>query len=70
MKVIVSIPAFSDDVIPIVFELQDDNIVEDTNIYELTIVNISDPTVVVGDVNITYIVVQDDDDDELPVGKI
>jgi len=70
VKVIVSIPAFSDDVIPIVFELQDDNIVEDTNIYELTIVNISDPTVVVGDVNITYIVVQDDDDDELPVGKI
>ena len=61
----VDISPSNDDVIPVVLNLQDDSIVEPMEFYQLTIVNVSDPNVVVGVVNITFIIVNDDD-----VGKI
>ena len=65
-KVTVDISPSDDDVIPVVLDLQDDSIVEPTDFYQLKIVNISDPSVLMGEVNTTFIVVNDDDD----VGKI
>ena len=65
-KVTVDISPSDDDVIPVVLDLQDDSIVEPTDFYQLVIVNISDSSVVVGAVNTTFIIVNDDDD----VGKI
>ena len=65
-KVTVDISPSDDDVIPVVLELQDDSIVEPTDFYQLVIVNISDPNVLVGEVNTTIIIVNDDDD----IGKI
>ena len=65
-KVTVDISPSDDDVIPVVLDLQDDSIVEPTDFYQLVIVNISDPNIVVGEVNTTFIIVNDDDD----VGKI
>ena len=65
-KVTVDISPSDDDVIPVVLDLQDDSIVEPTDFYQLIIVNISDPNIVVGEVNTTFIIVNDDDD----VGKI
>ena len=60
---LVNIVPFGDHVIPVVFELEDDNkIIEPMEFYHLTIVNISDPSAVAGDVNTTYIIVHDDDD--------
>ena len=64
-KVTVDISPSDDDVIPVVLDLQDDSIVEPTDFYQLKIVNVSDPSVVVGRVNTTFITVNDDD-----VGKI
>ena len=64
-KVTVDISPSHDDVIPVVLDLQDDSIVEPTDFYQLKIVNVSDPNVVVGGVNTTFIIVNDDD-----VGKI
>ena len=65
-KVTVDISPSDDDVIPVVLDLQDDSIVEPTDFYQLIIVNVSDPSVLVGEVNTTFIIVNDDDD----VGKI
>ena len=65
-KVTVNISPSDDDVIPVVLDLQDDSIVEPTDFYQLVIVNISDPNVLVGEVNTTIIIVNDDDD----IGKI
>ena len=62
----VDISPSDDDVIPVVLNLQDDSIVEPTDFYQLTIVNVSDRNVVVGDMNTSFIIVSDDDDD----GKI
>ena len=62
----VDISPSDDDVIPVVLDLQDDSIVEPTDFYQPVIVNISDPNIVVGEVNTTFIIVNDDDD----VGKI
>ena len=64
-KVTVDISPSDDDVIPVVLNLQDDSIVEPTDVYQLTIVNVSDPNVVVGDMNTSLIFADDDD-----VGKI
>ena len=61
-KVIVDISPSDGDVIPVVLNLQDDSIVEPTDFYQLTIVNVSDPNVVVGEKNTSFIVVNDDDD--------
>ena len=61
----VDISPSDDDVIPVVLDLQDDNIVEPTDFYQVTIDNISDPNVVVGVVNITFIIVDDDDIGEI-----
>ena len=66
-KVTVDISPSDDDVIPVVLDLQDDSIVEPTDFYQLGIVNISDPNVLVGELNTTIIIVSDDDDD---IGKI
>ena len=61
-KVIVNFSTSTDDVIPVELQLLDDNIVEPTDFYQLTIVNISGPNVVVGDMNTTLIIVNDDDE--------
>ena len=63
-KVIVDISPSDDDVIPVVLNLQDDSIVEPTDFYQLTIVNVSDPHVVVGE-NTSFIIVNDDDDGKI-----
>ena len=65
-KVTVDISPSDDDVIPVVLDLQDDSIVEPTDFYQLVIVNISDSNVLVGEVNATIIIINDDDD----IGKI
>ena len=62
MKVTVTVTPTDDDVIPVVFELQDDSIVEPVDFYQLTIVNVSDPNMIVGDFNTTFIIVNDDDE--------
>ena len=64
-KVTVDISPSDDDVIPVVLDLQDDSIVEPTDFYQLIIVSVSDPSVEVGEVNTTFIIVNDDD-----VGKM
>ena len=61
-KVTVDISPSDDDVIPVVLDLQDDSIVEPTDFYQLVIINISDPNVMVGEKNTTFIIVNDDDD--------
>ena len=60
-KVTVDISPSDDDIIPVVLDLQDDSIVEPTDFYQLIIVNISDPNVVVSAKNTTFIIVNDDD---------
>ena len=65
-KVTVDISPSDDDVIPVVLDLQDDSIVEPTDFYRLIIVNITDPNVVIGEANFTFIIVNDDDD----IGKM
>ena len=60
-KVIVNFSSSTDDIIPVELQLLDDNIIEPTDFYQLTIVNISSPNVVVGDSNSTFIIVSDDD---------
>ena len=64
-KVTVDISPSDNDIIPVVLDLQDDSIAEPTEFYQLVIVNISDPNVVVGEINMTFIIVNDDD-----IGKI
>jgi len=61
VKVLVNIPPLSDEIIPVVFHLVDDDKIEPMDIYQLMIVNFSDPRAVVGDVDTTYIIVNDDD---------
>jgi len=59
----INIPALSDGIIPVRIELLDDNIVEPSELYRLTL-GLADPTdssVKLGDINTTYIMVQDDD---------
>ena len=60
-KVTVDISPSDDDVIPVVLDLQDDSIFEPTDIYQLMIVNMSDPSVAVGERNTLFIIVNDDD---------
>ena len=62
MKVMMTVTPTDDVLIPVVFELQDDNIVEPVDFYQLTIVNVSDPNVMIGDFNTTIIIVNDDDE--------
>ena len=64
-KVTVDILPSDDAVTPVVLDLQDDSIAEPTDFYQLTIDNVSDPNIIVGLVNITFIIVDDDD-----VGKM
>ena len=66
-KVTVDISPSDDAVIPVVLDLQDDNIVEPMDLYQVIIVNISDPNVDVGENNTVLIVINDDDDED---GKI
>ena len=68
-KVIVDISPSDDDVIPVVLNLQDDIIVEPTDVYLLTIANVSDPNVVVGEMNTSFIFVDDDDDGKISLNK-
>ena len=69
-KVIVNIPPSDAEQIPFVLNLQDDNIVEPVDFYQLTIVNVSDPNVIIGDINTTFIIVNDDDEVVDEEGKI
>ena len=57
-----NIPPSDEDSIPLVLNLQDDSIVEPVDFYQLTIVNVSDSNVIVGDINTTFIIVNDDDE--------
>ena len=61
-KVIVNIQPSNESLIPLVLNLQDDSIVEPVDFYQLTIVNVSDPNVIVGNMDTTYIIVNDDDE--------
>ena len=65
-KVTVDISPSDDPIIPVVLDLQDDSIIEPTDFYQVAIINTSDPNVVVGEPNMTFIIVNDDDD----IGKI
>ena len=47
--------------IPVMLKLANDRKIEAVDIYQLMIVNFNDPRAVVGDVNTTYIIVNDDD---------
>ena len=60
--VLVNILPSDGHVISVVLQLEDDTIIEPTDMYKLTIVNFSNPrAVVVGDMNTSYIIVKDDD---------
>ena len=50
-----------DHVIPVVLKLADDTEIEPMDIYQLMIVNFSDPRAVAGDMDNSYIIVNDDD---------
>ena len=65
VKVLVNILPFGDNVIPVVFELSDDNETEAMDIYQLMIANFSDPRAVAGDMDTSYIIVNDDDDGKI-----
>ena len=61
MKVSVNVSPF-DHVIPVVFNLTDDQEIEPINVYQLTIVNFSDPrAAAAGDMDTSYIIINDDD---------
>ena len=60
-KVLVNVPPFGNNVIPVMLELVDDQEIEPMDIYQLTIVNFSDPRAAVGDMNTSYIIINDDD---------
>ena len=62
-KVTVDISPSDDDVIPVMLDLQDDSIVEPRDFYQVMIVNISDPSVAMGERNTLFIIVNDDDMD-------
>ena len=62
-KVTVDISPSDDDVIPVVLDLQDDSIVEPKDLYQVMIVNSSDPNLAVGEKNTVFIVINDDDED-------
>ena len=49
------------DVISVVLPLEDDTIIEPTDLYQLMIVNFSNPRAVTGDVDTSYVIVKDDD---------
>ena len=61
---IVNIPPSANDLIPLKLNLLDDDIVEPTDLYQLTIVNISDPNVMLGRSSTSFIIVNDDDEVE------
>ena len=48
-------------VIPVVLQLEDDTIIEPTDLYQLMIVNFSDHRAVIGDLSTSYVIVNDDD---------
>ena len=61
VKVVVNVSPFGDHVIPVVLKLTNDRKIEPVDIYQLMIVNFSDPRVVAGDMDTSYIIVNDDD---------
>ena len=62
VRLLVFVAPFGDNVIPVVLQLEDDTIIEPTDLYQLTIANFSNPrAVVVGDMSTSYIIVKDDD---------
>ena len=60
MEILVNVSSF-DHVIPVVFDLVDDKEIEPMDVYQLMIVNFSDPRAVAGDTDTSYIIVNDDD---------
>ena len=65
VRVLVYVAPFGDHVIPVVLQLEDDTIIEPTDLYQLLIVNFSDPDAIAGDVNPSYVIVNDDDNGKL-----
>ena len=61
VKVLVNVPPFGDNVIPVMLDLVDDRKIEPMDVYQLMIVNFSDPRAVSGDTDTSYIIVNDDD---------
>ena len=61
VRVLVYVAPFGDRIIPVVLQLEDDAIIEPTDLYQLMIVNFSDPRAVAGDVNTSYVIINDDD---------
>ena len=61
VRVLVYVAPFGDHVIPVVLQLEDDTIIEPTDLYQLMIVNFSVPRAVAGDVDTSYLIVNDDD---------
>ena len=56
-----NVSSSDDHVIPVVLKLTDDTEIEPMDIYQLMIVNFSDPRAVAGNMDTSYIVVNDDD---------
>ena len=61
VKVAVNIVPFGDHVIPVMLKLTNDRKIEPMDVYQLMIVNFSDPRAVAGDMDTSYIIVNDDD---------
>ena len=59
--VLVNVLPSDGNMISVVLQLEDDTIIEPTDLYQLMIVNFSDPRAVTGDVNTSYVIVNDDD---------
>ena len=59
--VLVKVLPSDDNVIPVVLQLEDDTIIEPTDLYQLMIANFSDPRAVAGDVDTSYVIINDDD---------
>ena len=61
VKALVNVLPFGDNVIPVVLELVDDKEIEPMDIYQLMIVNFSNPRAIAADMDTSYIIVNDDD---------
>ena len=61
VRVLVFVAPFGDNVIPVVLQLEDDTIIEPTDLYQLMIVNFTDHRAVIGDLSTSYVIVNDDD---------
>ena len=61
VRVVVDVMPFGDHVIPVTLRLTNDRKIEPMDVYQLTIVNFSDPRAAADDINTSYIIINDDD---------